>query len=205
MISSFVTKTYPNHQSIATGLYEPYHGVINNAFIDPRTHQTFNISRPSSFWWDQFNISVPVYIANQVYQDVDNYGPRASGSMEWPGSPVAYTGGVKHPQRQFVHYLHDYDQSEWLPRMDQVIEWMDGKNGNHSDTPANCVFIYFPQPDINGHQWGPFHEKTKEVIRKLDSTLAYFLTQVHKVVNREDELNLIVLSDHGMAEVNSSR
>jgi alkaline phosphatase D len=32
MISSFPTVTFPNHYSIATGLYPDHHGLINNSF-----------------------------------------------------------------------------------------------------------------------------------------------------------------------------
>lgn len=31
----FPTKTFPNHHSIATGLYAEVHGVIGNSFYDP--------------------------------------------------------------------------------------------------------------------------------------------------------------------------
>jgi ectonucleotide pyrophosphatase/phosphodiesterase family member 1/3 len=37
LIPSFPTITFPNHYTIATGLYPPYHGIINNYFPDPIT------------------------------------------------------------------------------------------------------------------------------------------------------------------------
>ncbi|KAJ8643440.1 hypothetical protein MRB53_005188 [Persea americana] len=40
LIPVFPTLTFPNHYSIATGLYPPFHGIINNRFVDPATgHQ----------------------------------------------------------------------------------------------------------------------------------------------------------------------
>ena len=35
LIPSFPTKTFPNHYSIATGLYPDHHGLVNNSFYAP--------------------------------------------------------------------------------------------------------------------------------------------------------------------------
>ena len=35
LIPSFPTKTFPNHYTIATGLYPDHHGIVNNSFYDP--------------------------------------------------------------------------------------------------------------------------------------------------------------------------
>ena len=56
MKPQFVSKTYPNHQSIATGLFEDVHGIVNNDFYDPKWNKTFEIDG-SSKWWDN-NISL---------------------------------------------------------------------------------------------------------------------------------------------------
>ena len=36
LIPVFVSKTFPNHYSIATGLYPENHGLIGNHFYDPK-------------------------------------------------------------------------------------------------------------------------------------------------------------------------
>lgn len=40
----FPTKTFPNHHSIATGVYPEVHGVVGNSFYDPQLKRTVNIS-----------------------------------------------------------------------------------------------------------------------------------------------------------------
>lgn len=40
----FPTKTFPNHHSIATGVYPEIHGVVGNSFYDPQLQRTVNIS-----------------------------------------------------------------------------------------------------------------------------------------------------------------
>lgn len=48
----FITKTFPNHFSIATGLYEESHGIVGNNFFDPVLNDTFRLGRNESEWWD---------------------------------------------------------------------------------------------------------------------------------------------------------
>ena len=61
MRPQFVSKTYPNHQSIATGLYEDVHGIVNNDFYDPVFKRRFNIDDGFNDWWDN-NVSLPVWV-----------------------------------------------------------------------------------------------------------------------------------------------
>ena len=55
MISAFPSNTFPNHYTIATGLYPSHHGIINNEFFDPRLGQFFHYNVASSIrdprWW----------------------------------------------------------------------------------------------------------------------------------------------------------
>lgn len=209
MRSTMVTKTYPNHQSIATGLYEPYHGIVNNEFIDPKSSKTgkdnikpehFDVDNSSPFWWDMNNRSVPIYIANQLYEP----GVRYSGAMQWPGSIASYTdgtgtGGVE-PNRTRVHYLQDYDKTmNMYRRVDLTIEWL-----LDPLAPANLAFIYLPEPDSTAHEYGPFSEQVKEQVRKIDQLVGYFQSRIF-AEGLSHRMNAIFLSDHGMAEVRSDR
>lgn len=40
----FPTKTYPNHHSIATGLYPEVHGVVGNNYYDPELEKIMKMS-----------------------------------------------------------------------------------------------------------------------------------------------------------------
>ena len=39
----FVTKTFPNHYSIATGMYAENHGLIGNYFFDPKFNEVYQL------------------------------------------------------------------------------------------------------------------------------------------------------------------
>lgn len=44
MMNIFVTKTFPNHHTMATGLYAETHGVVDNEFYDPASGNTTKYS-----------------------------------------------------------------------------------------------------------------------------------------------------------------
>jgi predicted AlkP superfamily pyrophosphatase or phosphodiesterase len=50
---SFPSLTFPNHYTIATGLYPSAHGIVANSFVDPRTLQRFSMASGSlePHWW----------------------------------------------------------------------------------------------------------------------------------------------------------
>ncbi|CAG2115363.1 unnamed protein product, partial [Medioppia subpectinata] len=191
MMSSFVTKTYPNHQTIATGYYEEYHGIVNNEMFDPQYNETFtptDIDRSANKWWDEKPV-LPIWIANQLVDSTNRY----SGSMQWPGSHVKY-------KNQTIKYLHGFDDGmTWDKRIDKMIDWMTAPT-----EPANCVFAYFDEPDTTAHEFGPFSEEVYAKVKLADKTIAHLLKRLQET-GLLSHTNLIVLSDHGMAEIRSER
>jgi predicted AlkP superfamily pyrophosphatase or phosphodiesterase len=55
LIPSFPTKTYPNHYTIATGLYPAHHGIVENEIYDRKFDAVFNLSKRDEVengrWW----------------------------------------------------------------------------------------------------------------------------------------------------------
>ncbi|CAG2171176.1 unnamed protein product [Oppiella nova] len=185
MISNFATKTFPNHQSIATGFYEENHGIINNEFFDPKYNDTFDIDNSPDYWWTEW-LGTPVWIVNQLYG-------RRSGSMQWPSSQVVY-------MNQTVRYHQSYNPAmPWDTRVDTIIEWI-----THKSEPANCIFLYFNEPDTTSHIYGPFSNQTKGQVRRADNIVGYLLQSLD-TKNLLKKTNLIILSDHGFAEIKENQ
>ena len=65
MINIFYTKTFPNHQSISTGLYVDYHGVIDNEFYDENTKKKY-MNSPELYGYDKNIIPIWVTIKNVI-------------------------------------------------------------------------------------------------------------------------------------------
>ena len=220
MRPTFPSKTFPNHHSIATGLYQPYHGVVNNKFIDPAiagslegtSSEKFSVDNGSAFWWDMYDRNVPLYIANQVFEPERRF----SGALQWPGAISTYTGGVfdqdeaeeedfSDPRiqriRHRVRHLLPFSRTlNWTAAIDHVVDrWL--LSPFH---PANLVLLYFHEPDSTSHEFGPFSRQVRQKLIKLDQMVAYFLDRLHEEA-LDTSTNLLFISDHGMTEITPSR
>lgn len=61
MRSCYVTKTFPNHFSIVTGLYEEHHGIVNNKMYDPKFKSNFSQPNLEEKWWNDMNVH-PIWV-----------------------------------------------------------------------------------------------------------------------------------------------
>jgi len=180
MISSFPTKTFPNHYTLATGLYPDNHGIINNSFYAPELGGIYRIA-------DRGMVTDPdAYFGEPIWVTAEEQGVK-SASYFWVGSEAAIMGTSP-------SYWYTYNHNTpYIPRVDQVIEWL--------KMPLNerpgLVFLYFDQPDGIAHRFGPEHQETGEVVSYLDSILGYLRSEISEL-EYGDQVNLIVLSDHGM-------
>ncbi|UYV73546.1 ENPP4 [Cordylochernes scorpioides] len=182
MDNLFITKTLPNHFSIATGLFQESHGIVGNVMFDPVFNETFDFDNIDSKWWDN-GLSWPIWVANQAAGK-----GRYSGGCLWPGTDVWY-------RSQKAHYTFMNEDSDWNHRVECVVAWL-----ADPFQPANCVFLYFEEPDIAGHQHGPNSPEVLRQILRADRTLGYLLSLL-RLKKLYEELNIIILSDHGMSEV----
>ncbi|XP_054162170.1 ectonucleotide pyrophosphatase/phosphodiesterase family member 5-like, partial [Oppia nitens] len=184
MLSQFITKTYPNHQSIATGLFVETHGIVSNEFYDPKYNSVFNVDTSPDSWWTEFP-STPVWTVNQIHGQY-------SGTNQWPGEHVKYRNIGPTHTRSFNPSI------SWHSRIDTIVKWITDPH-----KPANCVFMYFCEPDTHSHNYGPFSKQAYEQVKRADTLVGYLVDSLsrHNLLNTT---NLIILSDHGFAEVRSS-
>ncbi|XP_050295199.1 ectonucleotide pyrophosphatase/phosphodiesterase family member 5-like [Anthonomus grandis grandis] len=177
----FPTKTFPNHHSIATGLYAETHGVIGNSFYDPQLKQIVRMG------YDMYHYNekiVPIWRLNE-----DRGDERYSASVMWPGAIFPYQG-------KNITWALPFEMGyDWHKRVDHAIEWI-----TDPKKPANLVMLYFEEPDTHGHAFGPNSEIVKDLIHKLDNITGYLHEQL-KVHKLTDHVNVIHVSDHGMTTV----
>lgn len=114
---------------------------------------------------------------------------RYSGTMMWPGSNFEYQN------RSSTFYRGFNASTSWFERVDTVISWITDVR-----TPANLVYLYFEEPDHTGHEFGPESDQLNEQLRRVNQIVDYFKK---KLSDRGlwDQVNLIFLADHGMAEI----
>lgn len=180
----FPTKTFPNHHSIATGLFPESHGVLGNEVYDPILKKVLH------FGPEVYNIQgiTPIWTLNQLAAQ-DRY----SGVMMWPGGGFTYHGIV--PK---FHYAWNMS-IPWKTRVDLAIDWFE-----HSGTPSNLVMLYFEEPDTTAHTFGPESAQVLSYIQKVDNITTYLHDRLSNK-NLIDKVNVVLLSDHGMATVTPHR
>ncbi|XP_018599445.1 ectonucleotide pyrophosphatase/phosphodiesterase family member 5 [Scleropages formosus] len=180
----YITKTYPNHYSMVTGLYAESHGVVANEMYDPKLNQTFSMHTMEEYdsrWWDE---AEPLWVTNQ------KAGHR-SGAAMWPGSDVEIRGTYP------THYLQYNSSVSFQARVQKLIDWFKNEG-------INFGVLYWEEPDESGHSFGPESHLMNAVITDIDEKLGFLVEQL-KSADLYDIMNLVITSDHGMAEMSTSR
>jgi alkaline phosphatase D len=187
MISSFPTITFPNHYSIATGLYPDHHGLINNSFQAPDLGLFYRMG-------DRNAVENPAFYGGEpMWATAEKQGIRAA-SFFWVGSE-AKVGGIQ------PSYWKKYDESVTFgARIDTVVKWL----GYPQEKRPELVNLYFDEPDATSHKFGPVSNETKIIVERLDSLMGVLLAKL-SALPWGDRINLIILSDHGMAAVSPAK
>jgi predicted AlkP superfamily pyrophosphatase or phosphodiesterase len=195
MLPSFPSVTFPNHFTLVTGLYPESHGIVSNTFWDPALKENFHYTNQSISmqpkWWN----------AEPLWMTAERHGLR-TGIHMWPGSE-AHIGGVD------PTYLDKYNGSEELPRkVDRILELLDlpGAEEESVIVPERPQFIaaYVPDVDADGHKFGPNSTEIRNTISQVDSMLAELMSGLRSR-NLTDIINLVIVSDHGMATTATER
>ncbi|PYI28720.1 nucleotide pyrophosphatase family protein [Aspergillus indologenus CBS 114.80] len=193
MLPSFPSVTFPNHFTLVTGLYPESHGIVGNTFWDPEMEDEFYYTHPSVSmqpkWWN----------AEPLWMTAENQGVRAAIHM-WPGSE-AHIGGVE------PSFLDRYNGTEALSRkVDRILGLLDlpGVEDQTQASRPQFIAAYVPNVDADGHLYGPNSTETRGTIAKVDSMLASLLTGLQDR-NLTEIVNVVIVSDHGMASTATER
>ncbi|PSN59552.1 Phosphodiest-domain-containing protein [Corynespora cassiicola Philippines] len=196
MLPSFPSVTFPNHYTMATGLYPEAHGVVGNTFWDPALEKDFYYTDPEkslqSFWWG----GEPLWVTAERQQ------VRAAVHM-WPGSEA-------HISHIEPAYVDKYNGSEVLPlKVDRVLGLLDLPGSDDPAAKANqprpqLIAAYVPNVDADGHRYGPNSTEIRKTIQETDAMLGDILKGLQER-NLTGIVNVVVVSDHGMATTDVSR
>ncbi len=132
--SSFDTSTFPNHWSLATGLFEETHGIISNEMYDPILNETFSLSNIQTHnlnWFGQNNITMPIWALNQ------KNGHDRLSAAEWVGSNVVF-------DNQSIIDLK-YNSSI---KFNQLIDTFMNMFTTNKTIPINFGAIYVNEPGL---------------------------------------------------------
>ncbi len=183
MIPSFPTKTFPNHYTIATGLYPEHHGITDNNMYDEDFDAVFTLGKREEVqngrWWQ----GEPIWVT------AEKQGQTA-GAFFFPGTETPI-GGVS--PTFWRGYDGDVPNSE---RVDTILSWLDLP----VEKRPTILTMYFSEVDDAGHEFSPFSKEADKAVQNIDEIIGRLLNGLknRKIRNK---INLIIVSDHGMTPV----
>lgn len=187
LIPSFPTKTFPNHYSIATGLYPDHHGLVNNSFYAPDLDLVYRIGDRAMVSNGAFYGGEPIWITARK-------AGLKTASFYWVGSEAPIMG-------MQPDFWKPFDEDvPFSDRVDTVLTWLSLPERKR----PHLVTLYFEEPDAVSHVYGPLSSETGSVVRSLDSLMGVLRDGLSKLPQAK-KITLIILSDHGMAEIDTSR
>lgn len=183
MTPAFPSLTFPNHYAIATGLYPDHNGIVANNIYAPEFNETFSMSKREEVgngrWW----LGEPIWVT------AEKQGQRASAFF-FPGSEAEIAG--KRPTFWQV-FDDDFPNFE---RVDKVLAWLELPRAER----PTLITMYYSDVDHGGHDAGPDSDNVKAAITRVDQAL-HRLVEGLKARGIFRRVNLILVSDHGMARV----
>ena len=186
LIPSFPTKTFPNHYTIATGMYPDKHGIIANSFYSYDKDMTYRIRDREKVEDGSFYGGNPIWIqANRSNMVTASY---------------FFVGTEANIQGLKPTYYYRFDNSvKNEVRVNQAIDWLKlpPKKRPH------LITMYFSDMDDTGHKYGTKNdEELKKTLFELDKQLGVLFKGIEKTGL---PVNIIIVSDHGMSTVPISK
>ena len=187
LIPSFPTKTFPNHYTMATGLYPDHHGIVLNGFYSDDHKADYNKGDKSTVGDSKFYSGEPIWTTSEL-QGVK------SATLFWVGSEAESKGVRPTLWEKYEHNMPFED------RIDSIYTWL----SLPESLRPHLVMWYYHEPDGIGHEAGPRSPELVTEIEKLDTYLGDFFTKM-RTLPMYNKINFIVTSDHGMGQLSTDK
>ena len=187
MVPVFPTKTFPNHYTIVTGRYPAGHGIVGNAFTAPDVGARYSLRDRSAVRDARFYLAEPIWVA------AERQG-RRTAPLFWPGSEAAIDGVSPSYALPFDDGMPD------SARVRRLLGWLDLP----ADRRPTFLTLYSSAVDDAGHEYGPEAAETDHAIARVDTLIGQLAAGLGER-SRGHEMNLVIVSDHGMAATGPDR
>jgi ectonucleotide pyrophosphatase/phosphodiesterase family protein 6 len=183
----FPANSYPNWYAITTGLYSESHGIVQNIMYDKKHDELFlmapnpNASHP--FWWNE---TEPLWITSE------KSGVKSALYL-WDGCQVeirGYKPSICVPYKSLYEYPAVSNETRKM--LNKVLN-------DFKEDKYRLGMVYYEYVDHTGHYNGPLTKKNIQAIRDIDEIL-FELQDSIKRLNLQDDVNVVVVSDHGMLD-----
>ena len=188
LIPSFPTKTFPNHYTIVTGLYPEHHGLIANNIYDPEFDTVYRLGKREEVRNGRWYGGEPIWVSAEKQGLI-------TAPYFWPGSEAEIAGYRPTIWQPFSQATSNRD------RIDTVLGYLDLPRRER----PSFLTLYFDSIDHAAHRYGPKPSpQLQEAVEEIDGAVGYLLRGVRSR-GLEAQLNLIIVSDHGMAQNSRER
>ncbi len=175
----YPSTTFPNFHSMATGLTPARHGLVAMVFRDRAKGRGFSYMENSreGFW----------YGGRPIWEVAEEQGV-LTATYFWPGTDAGVNG-------RYPSYFKRYDpRASHAERVEQVLEWF--KLGE-KERPGLAI-VYFSDVDSMGHRHGPDSAEVRAAVKQVDAAVGEIVRGVRAL---RADVNIVVVSDHGMSAV----
>jgi predicted AlkP superfamily pyrophosphatase or phosphodiesterase len=182
MNPAYPSLTFPNHYTLVTGLRPDRHGIIHNTMQDEWLGRFWLSNRDAvgdGRWWG----GEPVWVT------AENAG-MPTATLSWPGSEAPVQGVSPTRWNQF-DAERPIDE-----RIDTVAGWLTEPD----TTRPRFATLYFEHPDSAGHDHGPYSQALRDAMRSVDAAIGDLRARLERA-GAWDRTDIVIVSDHGMAEV----
>jgi predicted AlkP superfamily pyrophosphatase or phosphodiesterase len=186
LVPSFPSKTYPNHYTLVTGLFPEHHGIIANVMLDSTLGRFATGNDPAVRDGRWFG-GEPIWVT------AVKHGLRAYG-YQWPGDEAEIAG-----YRPTWYAPFDGKLSR-ANVVRQVLTWL----ALPPDSVPDFMTAYFSDVDVASHAVGPDGARTDTAIAAVDSAVGALVDGIARL-GMTDRVNLVIVSDHGMAAATPER
>ncbi|MEZ4962098.1 MAG: ectonucleotide pyrophosphatase/phosphodiesterase [Saprospiraceae bacterium] len=182
MIPCYPSKTFPNHFSIATGMYPDHHGLVDNSFYSPNKKAEYRTRDREKVEDGSWYGGTPIWVQ-----------ATKSGMVT---ASYFFVGSEADVQGIRPTYYHQYDGSvSNNDRVDAVLDWLKLPEKQR----PHLITLYFSDMDDVGHRYGPHaDEQLREALLKLDESLGRLFDGISATGL---PVTTIIVSDHGMYAV----
>lgn len=180
LLPVFPSLTFPNHYSIATGLYPAHHGLVSNDFPDPARDKWYSLKDRTAVADPGFYNGEPIWVTAETQGMV-------AASFFFVGSEAPVMG--VHPS----HWRTYNGEISGEDRVDQVLAWLAMPELER----PHLYTLYFEDVDSHSHWYGPGSPENIAAICHVDRYLGRLARGIAKLPHA-GRINIIVLSDHGL-------
>lgn len=181
LVPAYPTLTFPNHYSIATGLWPANHRIVANNFPGDDRSDWYAYKDRTSVQDGRWYGGEPIWVAAERHGMV-------SAAFFFVGTE-APVGGVAP-----THWNAFDREVPGEARVDQVLAWL----SEPPETRPHAIALYFEEVDETSHRYGPGSPESIAAIASVDRHIGRLVGGI-EALPVADEVTIMIVSDHGQS------